>query len=191
MNIPALNYNQTFGKQALLTCNVKENSSNTQKSATLYKLDPENISDQKDVLFSKQTGCIKRDFEKARYDSFPNKEFYMLQNNSTGEVISCAQTSHHFRPFESAESGQYTLIEDAHGNIKYSNAVEPLFAYITKSASQKSDSSVFTAFDEMTMPEANKSSFSIAETGEYFIPDKNFASFQSNSEKKYNIKYLV
>ncbi len=191
MNKLISNYTQSFGKQALMTCDIKELNTNDKKSATLYKLNPENPSDIKDVFYSKHTGCIARDFEKAYYASYPQKEFYMLQNNSTGEVVSCAQTSHHYRPSALSQSGQYTLIEEAKENNKYKNAIEPLLAYITKSASDKFDESVFTAFDENTIKGLSDSSFSKADTGEYFISRKNFVPFIKNTEKACNIEYIV
>ena len=191
MNISYNLNSQSFGKEALMKCDIEETNKNIKQSATLYKLNPENTADRNDVFFSKQTGCIARDFERAIYKSFPNKDFYILQNDITGEIISCAQTSHHYRPFDVSLPGQYTLIEEAKGNKKYKDAAEPLFAYITGIASKKFDEAVFTAFDENTISELKKNNFSKAKTGEYFVSQENFSKFINRAEKKYNIEYIV
>lgn len=189
MNIFKSNFSQAFGKQALMTCEIKQNS-DKKLNATLYKMNPNKESDMRDVFLSKQTNCISRDFQKASFDSYPKKEFLMLSNDKTGEVIACSETSRHFRPFE-PNSGEYTLIEEAKENKKYKNAVEPLLAFITKQAQKNGDSSIYTAFDEETLPSLKSGNFTKAQTGEYFVPNSEFQSIVKPAEQKYNIQYIV
>ena len=192
MNISKINFNQSFGKQEVMTCKVKESQQNSSKNATLYKLNPEDVNDQKDVYYSKQTICIADDFEKAPFDSFASKkDFYILTDDKSGEVISCAETSHRYRPSELPYSGQYTLIEEAKENNKYKNGLEPLFAYITKLASNNDDRFIFTAFDEETVEGLKNSKFSQIKTGEYYISQENFNPLIDNAEKQFKMEYFI
>ena len=191
MNISKTDYSQSFGKQALMTCTVRENAGNKPKNATLYKLDPDNKSDRMDVNYSKYAYNIARDFNNAHKELYPKKEFFMLQNDETGEVISCAETSHRYRPVEFSHPGQYTLIEEAQENKKYNNGIEPLFAYVTKKASDKCDENIFTAFNEDSLPGIEKSEFLKTEQGAYFVPEERFHPVLMQDEKKYNIEYLA
>ena len=191
MNISKTNYSQAFGKQALMTCTIEEKESKTEKPATLYKLNPNDKSDREDIFFSRHANCIARDFKKAQFKSCHPKDFYIILNDKTNEVISCAQTSHRYKPSGFPNAGQYTLIEEASENKKYKNGLEPLFAFITKQSTKQCDENIFTAFDETTIPRLENSKFLKADTGEYYIPKANFNPVLQQTEEKYNIEYLV
>ena len=191
MNITKINNNISFGKEALMTCQIKDKKNQERHNAVLYKLDPENLSDVQDVYFSKQTNCIYNDFMLAGTTKYQDKEFFIIQNDKTKEVISCAETSHRFSPFDNDKLNQYTLIEEAKGNKKYIGGIEAMFAYITQQALDRYDNSVVTAFDEETVPELETSKFSKTKTGEYYIPLQEFGTVIDQAEKQYHIEYLI
>ncbi len=200
MNISKLNNCNSFGKKALLTCEIKQELNKNKVQATLYKMDPHNLSDIDDVMYSKQTRCILPDFITSIEKLYPNKDFYLLQNDKTKEVISCAQTSHHYRPiqisngFESItfeNPGSNTLIEEMNVNQNYVNAAEPLLAYIVKSAGERFDSTVYTSFNQDFVPALKRAKFSQTKLGEFYIPEKRYATLINQAEEHSQIEYLA
>ena len=200
MNISKLNNCNSFGKKALLTREIKQEPKKNKIQATLYKMDPHNISDIDDVMYSKQTRCILPDFITSIEKLYPNKDFYLLQNDKTKEVISCAQTSHHYRPiqisngFESItfeNPGSNTLIEEMNVNQNYVNAAEPLLAYIVKSAGERFDSTVYTSFNQDFVPALKRAKFSQTKLGEFYIPEKRYATLINQAEEHSQIEYLA
>ena len=200
MNISKLNNCNSFGKKALLTCEIKQELNKNKVQAKLYKMDPHNLSDIDDVMYSKQTRCILPDFITSIEKLYPNKDFYLLQNDKTKEVISCAQTSHHYRPIQSSNGfesitfenpGSNTLIEEMNVNQNYVNAAEPLLAYIVKSAGERFDSTVYTSFNQDFVPALKRAKFSQTKLGEFYIPGKRYATLINQAEEHSNIEYLV
>ena len=191
MKIAKINSNQNFGKTALLSCQIKQEENKEKVNATLYKMDPHNPKDINDVKYSKQTRCIYRDFVAALEQRQQNREFYLLQNDKTGEVISCAQTSHHYRPANAQNEGFSTLIEEMNENKKYINASEPLLAYIAKHAAERYDSTVYTAFTTDEIPSLKRAKFTQTKLGEFFIPEKRYYVLIDQAEKHSQIEFLV
>lgn len=191
MNELKINFRPNFGKQALMECNIKEKTNQNKHEAVLYKLNPEDSEDRKDVFYSRQTGCIAEDFNRELSNFYPQKEFYIIQNNDNGEVVSFVEISHHYRPNNLSHTGQYTLIEAAKENEKYVNGIEPLFAFIAKHAATRYDEAIFTAFDEETLPSLKSNKFSKTQTGDFYIPEKKFVPLIEQAEKRYQIEYLV
>ena len=189
MKISHINTYQSFGKQALMTCKIKEKNSQEPKNSTLYKLNPMDEADRKDVFFSKQTYCIAKDFERQWKKPYFEKEFYVLQNDKTGEVISCAETMKRCRPPRFTHHGIYTMIEEANENYKYENGAEPLFAYIAKNAKKNFDLNIFTTFNKETIPNLKSYKFSETRKGEYCIPQRRFSTLIKQAEKKYEMEY--
>ena len=121
-------------------------------------------------------------------------------NDKTKEVISCAQTSHHYRPiqisngFESItfeNPGSNTLIEEMNVNQNYVNAAEPLLAYIVKSAGERFDSTVYTSFNQDFVPALKRAKFSQTKLGEFYIPEKRYATLINQAEEHSQIEYLA
>ena len=200
MNISKLNNSCSFGKSALLTCEIKQEPNKSKVQATLYKMDPHNSSDIDDIMYSKYTGPIRSDFIDSCYKHRTFQDFYVLQNDKTKEVISCAQTSHHYRPEQVSRGfntitfenpGLSTLIEEINVNPNYVNGAEPLLAYIVKVAGERFDSTVYTAFDQDTVPSLKRAKFSQTKLGEFFIPEKRYSVLIDQAEKHSQIKYLV
>ena len=200
MNISRLNNCYSFGKKALLTCEIKQEPNKNKVQATLYKMDPHNLSDIEDVRYSKQTRCIHFDFQRASEQRVPNKDFYILRNDKTKEVISCAQTSHHYRPDQITRGfntitfenpGLSTLIEEMNVNPNYVNGAEPLLAYIVKVAGERFDSTVYSAFDQEVVPSLKRAKFTQTKLGEFFIPEKRYSILMDQAEKHSQIEYLI
>lgn len=200
MNISRLNNCYSFGKKALLTCEIKQEPNKNKVQATLYKMDPHNLSDIEDVRYSKQTRCIHFDFQRASEQRIPNKDFYILRNDKTKEVISCAQTSHHYRPDQISRGlntitfenpGLSTLIEEMNVNPNYVNGAEPLLAYIVKAAGERFDSTVYAAFNQDKIPSLKRAKFTQTKLGEFFIPEKRYSTLIEQAEKRSNIEYFI
>lgn len=191
MNISKLNNCYSFGKKALLTCEIKQEPNKNKVQATLYKMDPHNLSDIDDVRYSKNTRCIHHDFFKAVEERHPNREFYLLQNDKTKEVICCAQTSHHYRPSSAQNPGLCTLIDEIGVNYNYVNGTEPMLAYIVKRAGERFDSTVYTAFTQEELPSLKRAKFSKTNLGEFYIPEKRYNTLIDQAEGRSQIEYLV
>ncbi len=191
MNIQKINSFQSFGKTAMLKCSIKNSETENKQSATMYKMDPLNYEDAKDVLYSRHTTPIKKDFLIAQTTREPHNEFFLLKDNETGEVISCAQTSHHYRTDPAKHPGLSTLIEEFSENPKYINAAEPLLAGITKRAQNRFDETVYTAFNLETLPSLKQAKFSKTKLGEFYIPQRRFDTLINQAEKRSQIEYLI
>ncbi len=200
MNISKLNNYCSFGKEPLLTCEIKQEPNKNKVQATLYKMEPHNLSDIEDIMYSKQTRCIQSDFLKSVQQRNPNKDFYILRNDRTKEVISCAQTSHHYRADQISRGfntitfenpGLSTLIEEMNVNPNYVNGAEPLLAYIVKAARERFDSTVYTAFDQDVVPSLKRAKFTQTKLGEFFIPEKRYSILMDQAERRSQIEYLV
>lgn len=191
MKITKINSQQSFGKTALLYCQIKQESNKEKVSATLYKMDPNNKKDIDDVKYSKQTRCIYSDFLNEAGQRYPHREFYLLQNDKTGEVISCAQTSHHYRPANAKNEGFSTLIEEMNENRKYINGAEPMLAYIAKHAEERYDSTVYTAFRLEEVPSLKRAKFTETKLGEFYLPQKRYNVLIDQAEKRSQIEFLV
>ena len=191
MKISNISNNVNFGKTALLTCTLKENDSKEKISATLYQMDPKNVEDMNDIKYSKLTKTLS-DYIVAEHGKVqPAREFYLLQNDKTKEAISYAQTSHHFRPFNAKNEGLSTLIEEMRENTKYTNASEPLLAYIAKRAEERYDHTVYTAFGLDEIPSLKRAKFTETKLGEFFIPEKRYKVLIEQAEKRSQIEFLA
>ena len=191
MEFSRIDSNQKFGKQALMTCEVKERGKEGTQRATLYSLDPQNASDRNDVRYSKQTFCIASDFERQQYEKFPQKEFYVVNNDKTGEVVSCAEISHHYSPMLNEKGGVYTLIEEAKLNKKYDNGEKPLLAYIARQAVDKYEEAVIGACEESALENFEGDNFTKLRTGEIVAPKENFMKIMKQADEDCSTEYLV
>ena len=191
MKISRAGNSASFGKTAVLSCMLKQQPGKDKVSATLYKMDPHKLSDIDDVRYSKNTRCIRNDFFKAVEERHPNREFYLLQNDKTKEVICCAQTSHHFRSLDAQNPGLSTLIDEIGVNYNYVNGAEPMLAYIVKRAGERFDSTVYTAFTQDELPSLKRAKFSKTNLGEFYIPEKRYNTLIDQAERRSQIEYLV
>ena len=181
----------SFGKTPVMTCTVKSSDKKTKVDATLYKINPYNREDYKDVMYSKHTLCMKPDFSKDAGMLYPRFEYYLLQNNKTKEVIACAQTSKHYRTGNRAYTGSSTLIDEMHQNQNYINGGEPLLAFLVHQAENRYDKSVTTAFDKDEVPCLRNCKFTQLKTGDWCIPEKRYQQLIDQAEKRENISFII
>lgn len=190
MKISKINTMCSFGKTPLMTCSIKQKSDNQRVQATLYKIDSTQATDIDDVRYSKLARCMYSDllnaFKKCRSD----KDFLLLQNDKTKEVISCAQTSHRYRPFGDKPE-RYTLVETLNGNDKYINGIEPLMAYIASAADSRFDDSVRTAFhsDDISV-NMQRIKFSQEKNGEWVLPKKRYYTLIDKAQEHSQLQLL-
>ena len=136
-----------FGKTAVMECRVKESANKLGENATLYKLNTDSTGDFYDVVRSKNTTCILNDYVKAYKYGNSLSEYYILQDDYTGEVISCAQVSRRYRNSNKENPGNCTFISAMSENKKYLNGAEPILAYMTKVAAERYDKSLYAAYN--------------------------------------------
>lgn len=187
MNISAINNTQSFGKTALMHCKVRTLEDKERIGATLYKMDPKNNNDVKDVKFSKTAYALIKDMSRDSRKVHPTREYYILTNDKTGEVISCAQTSNHFRADEGKVSGSYMLLEEVNSNDKYINPIAPMIAFLADKAFNHFDSGIVIGTSELDDKTLKRAKFSRAQNGDWFIPQKRFIDFTDKATKKYDM----
>ena len=190
---PKVNTSPAFGKYSVMSCQVKDVKSKENNSATLYKLNTDDGNDANDVRYSKTAQAIRDDFFDAYYHGNNYKNFYLLQNDKTGEVISCAQTSWHYRNGDIQNPGFSTVIEQLSENDKYVNSGEPMLAYIINDASIKGFESVYSVSTPSNQSQAvARAKFSKTENeGITFMPQKSFLNFLDGAEKRSKIDYIL
>lgn len=188
MNIQSV----SFGKTPVMTCNVKSKNSNEKQPATLYKMDASNKNDLKEIMYSKNTRCLVDGFLNDMVAYYPTYDYYLLQNDKTNEVISCAQTSRHFRTGKSMYQGCSTLINEMSENKKYINGAEPLFAYLVKNADERYDGCVSTAFDQEEIQTSLKNlKFNQLKTGDWVIPQKRYQTLIEQAKKREDVNFIA
>ncbi len=182
--------NISFGKTAILTCQVKNRETNQKASATLYQMDPHNMSDYREVRYSKTARCMCRDMEDDQSLYNPVREYYVLKDDKTGEVISCAETSHHYRRDEIYSPGLSTTVDELADNTKYVNSTEPMLAFVAQKAFDRYDKSVVIGTyvdDESPLKRAR---FSKTKNGDWVLPEKRFNDFVDTANKRSSIEYV-
>lgn len=188
MNIQSI----SFGKTPVMTCTVKGKGSRVKQNATLYKMDTKNDSDCKEILYSKNAKCMLAGLEKDMSSQYPVYNYYLLKNDKTQEVISCAQTSRHYRTGNAKYQGLSTQIEEMAENNKYANGAEPLFAYLAKNSGEFSDECILTAFDQDEITSSLKrSKFSQLKTGEWVLPKKRYQALIEQAEKREDVNFIA
>ena len=143
----SVNASPSFGKYPVMTCSVKQYGSNYHQKATLFRLNPNYKSDLLDVKRSKNTKCIEDAFVRAFANGDSINQYYLLQDNFSGEVISCAQVARKYRT-SGDNIGFSTQIRAMGENKKYMLGLEPLLAYIIKIASDRNDNSIYAPYNK-------------------------------------------
>lgn len=182
--------NISFGKTPILTCQFKQKDTNKKVDATLYKMDPHNPSDIKDVEYSKKARCMIFDMKKDQGRFYPAREYYIIQENKTGEVISCAQTSHHYRLNNAYCPGTSTTIEELADNEKYVNSTEPMLAFLAQNAFERYDKSVVVGTYTDDESQFKRARFSKSKNGDWILPEKRFTNLVDTAVKRNNIEFI-
>ena len=134
MNITSIKTNQTFCKTPVMKCKISKFKTDEKSESTLYKMDCANESDLNEVKYSKNARWMYYPMRKDSLKATPYREYYILKDDKTNEVISSAQSSRHYRADNVEYPGYSTLIEDMQNNMKYINSEEPVLAYFANNA---------------------------------------------------------
>lgn len=180
----------SFGKTAVMTCTIKNAETKKRQEATLYKMNPHNREDQRDISYSKQTRCIAKNFEADTARIQPHYDYYLLTNDKTKEVISCAQTSRHYRANNTSYSGVSTLIDEMKENEKYVRGGEPLLAYLAHKSFSQYDKCIASAVDLEEAPSLKGCKFTQLKNGDWVIPEKRYHMLIDQAEKRNDISFI-
>ena len=189
MQINNIKVSQSFGKTPVMKCSVKSAETGKKEYATLYQMDPRNGGDYNEVKSSKNTRDIFFDFEQDYFNRSSLKQYYLLKNDKTQEVIGCAETTK--RMTGGVSGGRYLQIEEISENQKYKNGIEPIFAYLVHFAKDVGQDAVVSISGENVIPNMHKAKQVQIKTGEIITPYANFDEILNHAEKRYNIEYTV
>ena len=195
MKITNINTTINFGKTPVATCIVKEVSTQKEVPATIFKMDPLNESDYREIKYSKFTNDIKYGVNEER-DQAPynhGREFYLVKANKNGEVIACAQTLHRFRTSDVPHQGLSTMLEEASENKKFDNGALPLVAYIAQRAIDRYDNSIISVTGTDEEPTIQKKlKFKETETqGVFALPQRRFTNFINRAKNEASLEIIV
>lgn len=191
MKIQKCGYALSFGKEAVMTCEVKRRDTNKRTPATLYKMNPKLYADRQEVNFSKHARCISQYFTKEISRHYPVNDYFLLKDDNSDEVISAAMSSHHYKTGDNTFNGYTTLVSEYEDNIKYVSPLEPVFAYMVKTADRRFDDTVSVGFYSESIPFFKSLKFSQIKNGDWVIPKKRYDDFLDRAEKRFNIDFLV
>lgn len=185
MQITNSNYSTAFGKTPVMKCTIKNAQTKRKEPATLYQMNTNLKSDYSEVMNSKNTLCIKSDFERDFATGSDYRQYYLLKNDKTDEVAGCAETTQ--RMTRNLEN--YTMVEEISENKKYANGIEPVLTYLVHNAKQNAQDAVVFSTDENVIPDMKKVTQQQAPTGERILSSKMFNTLLNHAEKRYNVEY--
>lgn len=187
MKIQNKNTNTSFGKAQVMQCQMKKKSEQEKINATLYKMDLKNGNDLNEMKYSKTAKWLYPDATTDSAYPHENRSYYLLQEDKTGEVISCISISKHFRRGEDNKSGQYILIDGFAQNYKYLNPSEPLFAFVADNAIKHYSKNIIVGTSDLEDETLKKARFTRTKNGEWYMPEKRFTDIIDRAEKRYNM----
>lgn len=189
MQINTIKSIQSFGKTPVMKCTVKSSETGNKENATLYQMDTNNRKDYYEVRSSKNTGDILSDFERDSLNRSNLRQYYLLKNDKTQEVIGCAETTK--RMSGGISDGKYIQIEEISENKKYKNGIEPIFTYLVHFAKEIGQDAVVSIAGENIIPNMRKAKQVQVKTGEIITPQSSFDEILNHAERRYNIEYTV
>lgn len=189
MRVQTFNNNLNFGKIPVLKCKVEDNNGR-KESATLYKMEPNKPEDTKEIKFSKNARCIYYDFMRDAGKHISDRNYYLLKNDKSKEVIACAQTAKHFRPSNAEYSGNTIFIEEMAENPKYVKGGQPLLAHIALSSLDAQATTVSTSNYTSAIDSLSESEFIQTKTGDWVLPQESFRTFVKQAMFDTNIQYI-
>ena len=191
MNINSVNNLVSFGKQPVMKCTVKDVETKKVMPATLYKMDPSKSSDLFEVEKSKNTRDITFHFKRDNALGLNFRNYYLLKNDKTQEVVGCAETENHYSPRNNGAGGFVMLVGELSENKKYLNGKEPILTFLMNEARKSGQNAIVTCSDENVAPNMKQLKPVQLNTGEYYIPASRFDNALTHGEKRYNISYEV
>ncbi|MBQ8635119.1 hypothetical protein IJX73_01165 [bacterium] len=174
--------NISFGKYPILNCQVKDSKTKQKKDATLYKYDPHNVKDMKEIRQRQIPFGI---------DEMGYTKIYILEDDETKDIVSCAQTSRHYRSNNLHQAGFSTLIEDMESSKAYINPSEPLIAGLAKEAQDRSDSSIFLARPIQDVHSISNVRMAANKLGEHYLTERRFNSVIDKACEHSQIEFLI
>lgn len=189
MRVQTFNNSLNFGKIPVLKCKVEEKNGKLE-SATLYKMEPNNPEDAKEIKFSKNARCIYYDFMRDAGKHLSDRSYYLLQNDKSKEVIACAETARHFRPDNAEYSGNTVFIEEIAENPKYKKGGQPLLAHIALNSIDLKDSTISTSNYASAIDSLSESEFVQTKTGDWVLPQDSIITFVKQAMFDTNMKYV-
>ena len=184
----------SFGKKLIGHCKVVYAEDKNKTNADIWELDSKNPKDLKDVEYSKTAGKsiyydMYREFIKGA--DIPSYKFYMVTNGSTGEVISCAQTSVHLSR-ENKNAFKYLLIDELEENKKYINGADVILAYLANDAQNDNSSNcsdkIRTAFTDRLQGSLTRMKFIKRKSGIWELPKKTMKSTVDSAKEKHQLE---
>jgi len=185
MKIQNISSAQSFGKTPVMVCSVRRAGNREKTRATLYQLDVSDTRDIADVRYSKTALCMLKDMMNDKYSSLP-KEYFIMTDDRTGEVISCAETSNHIRVSDDKLSGKYLLVNEFNQNGGYIRPDIPMFAFFAQKSFWGRNSNIVMGtsnFEEKTL---KRTGFSQAKNGEWFMNNRRYLDIIDFARKKFN-----
>ncbi len=184
----------SFGKKQIGYCNVIKAEDKNKTNAIIWELDSKDPQDLKDVEYSKTAGkSIYPDMynEFIKGGSIPDYKFYIVTNGTTGEVISCAQTSVHLSR-ENKNVFKYLLIDELEENKKYINGADVLLAYLANDTqnnnSSNSSDKIRTAFTDRLQGALTRMKFIKRKSGIWELPKKTMKNTVDSAKEKYQLE---
>ena len=114
---------------------------------------------------------VKR-YNERKYNTTPN-EYFVLTDDKTGKVISCAETSNHLRVSSSDISGKYLLVNEFNQNGNYIRPDIPMFAFLAKKAIVKGNSNIAIGTSDIDEKPLKNQDFHKLQTGNGICPKTN------------------
>ncbi len=186
--------NISFGKKLIGYCNVVNAEDKKKTNAIIWELDPKNPQDLKDAELSKTTGkSIYPDmyYQFIKGSQIPDYKFYIVTNGTTGEVISCAQTSLHMNN-DRKNTYKYMLIDELEENKKYINGADVLLAYLANDAQNENSCNcsdkIRTAFTDKLQGALTRTKFIKRKNGIWELPKKTMKNTVDYGTEKHQLE---
>ena len=187
MNIAPVN-NINFGKKPVLECFVKTKD-NKKFDATLYKLDYKDPKDREEVRNNNFLADFRAHFLPFRKD-VSGLNFYVLENNETNEIVSCAETSRRIKRYPLVEDGTYTNIESVRENKNYIDPFFSILGQIIKEGIEHYDRGIKISDFYCDRKDMKKYKFSKKEDEfEWNLPERRFQETLSKVELRNQISF--
>lgn len=177
----------TFGKIPVMLCEMKKIHSKEKVNATLYLMDIKNKNDLKEIEYGKTSGCLRRDLKTDFYSIHPYRNYYLLKEDSTGEIIACAETSMHYRRTDDKKAGISVMVDEFGENYNYLNPAEPMFAFLANRAIKQYSQNIIIGTSDCDEATLKKTMFTKTKNGEWYMPERRFSQLLDKAEKRYNM----
>ncbi len=144
MKIYAVKNNLSFGKTKMTNCWIHDKSDDDIVKASIYKMNPSDKIDLRDVYYSSCAFPLYNDMIKQAKMPVKYRDFYIIKNDSNDEILSCAQVVHKFDDSK-PQKLTYSCVEELNHNPKYIDALYPLLRYIEFQAKHRKENQVVVA----------------------------------------------